>query len=175
VRRDEGAGIATRRDDDGYLELVADENGPAYLGCWLAIIAVASRCQPRGTLVRENGSPHTLDEVELTLPLLDKPDSSFTMRTPSKPNVTNTAADGSGTLVTDPVATSLRKVVLPGKKKPSPVGTPRLPDNKVIVPPASVKGEEKNGSKKAMPGKALGVGAMAHNSIDKLSVGSYVV
>jgi hypothetical protein len=113
--------------------------------------------------------------VELTLPLLENPDSSFTMRTASKPNATNIAEDGSGTLDTDPVATSLRKVVLPGKKKPSPVGTAGLPGIKVIVPPASVKGEEKNGSKKAMPGKGLGAAAVAHNSIGKLSVGSYVV
>ena len=115
------------------------------------------------------------DYVEPTLLRLENPDSTFTMRIASKPNVTNIAVDGSGTLDTDPVATPLRKVVLPGEKKPSPSKIAALLDNKSIVPPASVKGEEKSGSKNAMPGKGLGAGAVAHNSLGELSIGSYVV
>jgi len=38
--------------NDGYIQLVDHPNGAAHLGAWLAILEVASRCDPRGTLVR---------------------------------------------------------------------------------------------------------------------------
>ena len=49
-------------------------------------------CNECGAVVRTlepSDLSRIVDEVELTLPLLDNPDSSFTMRTASKPNVTN--------------------------------------------------------------------------------------
>jgi hypothetical protein len=48
-----------RLDGDGYTELVDHANGAAHLGAWTTIIQVASRCEPRGVLVRDNGEPHT--------------------------------------------------------------------------------------------------------------------
>jgi hypothetical protein len=111
--------------------------------------------------------------VANTLQLFDDPNSSFAVKRATRTDVNNTAADGSGTLVTDPMATDLRKVVLPGKKKPSPWKPEK--EDKAIVPPASVKGEENSGSKNAIPGKAPGAGAVAHNSVGELRMGSYVL
>lgn len=50
--------VPNSHDGDGYTVLVGRENGAAYLGAWLAILQVASRCAPRGTLLRDGGKPH---------------------------------------------------------------------------------------------------------------------
>ena len=50
--------IPTKLDGDGYTELVDGEDGAALYGCWVACVIVAGRCDPRGTLVRDNGEPH---------------------------------------------------------------------------------------------------------------------
>ena len=52
--------IPNKQDGDGYIELVEDHpNGAAHYGAWCAIVLVASKCEPRGTLQREEGVPHT--------------------------------------------------------------------------------------------------------------------
>lgn len=35
------------------------EDGPALFGTWIVIVQIASKCSPRGTLSRDDGSPHT--------------------------------------------------------------------------------------------------------------------
>jgi hypothetical protein len=45
--------VPNRMDGDGYAELVEGPAGAANLGCWLAILEIASRCEPRGTLARD--------------------------------------------------------------------------------------------------------------------------
>jgi hypothetical protein len=50
--------VPNKHDGDGYTTLVSHENGAAHLGCWLAILQVASRCAERGTLLRDNKTPH---------------------------------------------------------------------------------------------------------------------
>jgi len=50
--------VPNSHDGDGYTVLVCRENGAAYLGAWLAILQVASRCDPRGTLLRDCQKPH---------------------------------------------------------------------------------------------------------------------
>lgn len=50
---------------DGYVELVAHEQGAAHFGVWNAILMVASRARPRrGLLVKEDGRPHTAESLE---------------------------------------------------------------------------------------------------------------
>lgn len=44
-------------DSEGYTELLDHRQGAAHLGAWLACVQVASRCAPRGTLVRHDGRP----------------------------------------------------------------------------------------------------------------------
>jgi hypothetical protein len=46
-------------DTEGYIDLISHENGAEHFGAWVAILRVASKCNPRGTLVRDNGSPYT--------------------------------------------------------------------------------------------------------------------
>ena len=55
--------VPNKHDGDGYSALVDDPSGAAHLGCWLAALQVASRCVPRGTLVRDNGKPHTAESL----------------------------------------------------------------------------------------------------------------
>lgn len=51
-----------RYDGDGYTELIDHENGTAHYGAWLCILGVASKCEIRGTLLREGAggvkTPH---------------------------------------------------------------------------------------------------------------------
>ena len=51
--------IPNKLDGDGYLALIEHKDGAALFGAWVACIEVASKCDPRGTLVRDNGSPHS--------------------------------------------------------------------------------------------------------------------
>lgn len=50
--------IPNNHDGDGYTLLVGRENGGAFLGGWVALVQVASKCDPRGTLLRRSGIPH---------------------------------------------------------------------------------------------------------------------
>jgi hypothetical protein len=45
-------------DGDGYTELMNHKHGAAHLGAWLAIVQIASKCEPRGCLIRRCGAPH---------------------------------------------------------------------------------------------------------------------
>ena len=50
--------VPNKHDGDGYTVLVDHENGAAHLGAWLATLQIASRCEIRGTLLRQNNKPH---------------------------------------------------------------------------------------------------------------------
>lgn len=50
--------ISNRQDGDGYTEMLDHENGPAHYGAWVALVAVASKCDPRGTLLRDAARAH---------------------------------------------------------------------------------------------------------------------
>lgn len=50
--------IPNRMDGDGYTELVDHENGAAHFGAWMAIVQIASKCDVRGTLMRDGAKPH---------------------------------------------------------------------------------------------------------------------
>lgn len=47
-----------KHDGDGYTELLDHADGPAHFGAWCAIVQVASKCDPRGTLVRDGSRSH---------------------------------------------------------------------------------------------------------------------
>jgi hypothetical protein len=55
--------VPNRMDGDGFTELLDHPNGVAHFGCWNLCLQVASRCDPRGVLVRADGRPH--DAVSL--------------------------------------------------------------------------------------------------------------
>ena len=50
--------VPNRHDGSGYLELVDHPDGAAHFGAWVLIVEVASKCSPRGTLLRSSGKPH---------------------------------------------------------------------------------------------------------------------
>lgn len=50
--------VPNKQDGDGYTELVEHPDGPAHYAAWVALVLVASKCVPRGTLLREANRPH---------------------------------------------------------------------------------------------------------------------
>lgn len=55
--------VPNKHDGDGYTILVDHKNGAAHLGAWMVILQVASKCDPRGTLLRGNGRPHNAGSI----------------------------------------------------------------------------------------------------------------
>lgn len=50
-----------------YAELMDDPNGMAYYGLWKSFTELAAQCQPRGSLLKEGGTPHLQKSIALTL------------------------------------------------------------------------------------------------------------
>ena len=48
--------VPNKHDGEGYTELLDHPNGAAHYACWMAIVQVASKCQPRGSLLRDGPS-----------------------------------------------------------------------------------------------------------------------
>ena len=57
--------MPNRHDGDGYTQLLNHPRGAAHFGAWCALVEVASRCDVRGTLLRDGAKPHT--EASLAL------------------------------------------------------------------------------------------------------------
>lgn len=55
--------LPNRQDGDGYTQLLDHQNGASHLGLWTAVLQVASRCDPRGTLLRSCKKPHDFDSL----------------------------------------------------------------------------------------------------------------
>jgi hypothetical protein len=55
--------IPNKHDGDGYTEMVDGPDGAAIYGAWVALVQVASKCHPRGTLLRDNKTPHTPESI----------------------------------------------------------------------------------------------------------------
>lgn len=51
--------IPNRHDGESYSEIISHKNSAIIFAGWILILQVASRCQPRGTLLKNNGIPHT--------------------------------------------------------------------------------------------------------------------
>jgi hypothetical protein len=52
--------VPNKHDGEGFTDLLTRENGAALYGAWVLILQVASKCDPRGTLLRTTtGTPHT--------------------------------------------------------------------------------------------------------------------
>ncbi len=45
-------------DGDGYTELVEHKDGASHYAAWTTLVMIASRCDPRGTLLRAGARPH---------------------------------------------------------------------------------------------------------------------
>jgi len=53
----------SRLDGDGYTTIMEEESGAACYGCFITFCAIASRCQQRGTLIRDSGLPHDVSSL----------------------------------------------------------------------------------------------------------------
>lgn len=51
--------VPNKMDGDGYTELTDHPNAAAHFGAWMAIVEIASRCDPRGTLLRDTAESRT--------------------------------------------------------------------------------------------------------------------
>lgn len=50
--------FSNKHDGDGYTALMTHKNGEGLFGAFVAIVQVASKCDPRGTLLRGPAMPH---------------------------------------------------------------------------------------------------------------------
>lgn len=54
--------LPIKLNGDGYTMIMEEHNGqkgPAIFGAWIALVEIAANCNPRGTLIRSNGEPHS--------------------------------------------------------------------------------------------------------------------
>jgi hypothetical protein len=51
--------IPNRHDGENYSLIMAQKNASEIFAAWVLMLQVASRCHPRGSLVRDNQKPHT--------------------------------------------------------------------------------------------------------------------
>lgn len=57
--------IPNRHDGENFSTIMAHPDGAEIYAAWILMLQVASRCQPRGSLVRDNGKPHTAESLAL--------------------------------------------------------------------------------------------------------------
>lgn len=57
--------VPNRHDGEYYTKIVTHPDGAMIYAGWQLIIQVASKCHPRGTLVKDNGTPHTPESLSL--------------------------------------------------------------------------------------------------------------
>lgn len=57
--------IPNRHDGENFSGIMAHKDGAIIFAAWVLVIQVASRCQPRGTLLRDNKTPHNPDTLAL--------------------------------------------------------------------------------------------------------------
>jgi hypothetical protein len=57
--------VPNNHDGEGYCLVMAHARAPEIYSAWHLMLQVASRCHPRGSLVRSNGRPHTPESLSL--------------------------------------------------------------------------------------------------------------
>ncbi len=57
--------VPNKHDGEGFRTIITESDGLVLYGCWHLILQVASKCHPRGTLVREDGTPHTAKSIAI--------------------------------------------------------------------------------------------------------------
>jgi hypothetical protein len=55
--------VPNKHDGDGYTQLIEHDHGASHYGAWIALVQVASKCTPRGVLIRESGKPHDAESL----------------------------------------------------------------------------------------------------------------
>ena len=57
--------VPNKHDGEGFRRLMAEPNGLVLYGAWHLILQVASKCSPRGTMIKGDGTPHDAASVSL--------------------------------------------------------------------------------------------------------------
>lgn len=57
--------LPARHDSERYCELIMREDGAEIFAAWIMCLQVGARSQPRGSLVRSDGTPHTPETLSL--------------------------------------------------------------------------------------------------------------
>ena len=57
--------IPNRHDGESYSAIMADKNASIIFSAWVLILQVASKCDPRGTLLRHGARPHNSTSLAL--------------------------------------------------------------------------------------------------------------
>ncbi len=57
--------IPNHHDGENYSAIMADKNGSKIFAAWILMVQVASRCDPRGTLMRGSAMPHNSASLAL--------------------------------------------------------------------------------------------------------------
>ncbi len=55
--------IPNKHDSDGYTQLIEHDHGVSHYGAWILLVQVASKCKPRGTLIRDGDLEHDVDSL----------------------------------------------------------------------------------------------------------------
>ncbi len=57
--------IPNRHDGEHFSTIMNSEHGAEIFSAWVLMLQVASRCQPRGTLLRDNKKPHSASSLSV--------------------------------------------------------------------------------------------------------------
>lgn len=64
--------LPNQHDGERYSEIMESKNSLEIFTCWILMLQVASRCKPRGSLLRDNGTPY--DSIGLARKTRGKPE-----------------------------------------------------------------------------------------------------
>lgn len=57
--------VPNNHDGEGYARIITHKNGAKIFAAWILILQVASRCEPRGQLIKSTGEPHDCESLAL--------------------------------------------------------------------------------------------------------------
>lgn len=55
--------LPNKMDGDGFTEIMAHDCGTVIFGIWVLMVELASKCDPRGTLLRDSAVPHDFQSL----------------------------------------------------------------------------------------------------------------
>jgi hypothetical protein len=57
--------VPNNHDGEGYARIITHKNGARIFAAWILLLQVASRCEPRGQLIKSTGEPHDPESLSL--------------------------------------------------------------------------------------------------------------
>jgi hypothetical protein len=134
--------VPNKMDGDGYTDLITRDNGPALFGIWVLMLQLASKCTPRGSLVRESCGP---DGQMIQVPHTAETISRITRCPVELVTQTLSACVEIGWVEITPIEASRQNIASGCGKPPTEDGTESQGDASVRVPAREGNGTEANG------------------------------